>query len=1097
MDPLSITTSVITLLGAASNVYNFLQSIRNADKGLQSLVKEVSTLNGYLRSIDKALENCRSNAYALSHIDPALWKESKIALSDCQDTITELGLVFKEPKRPSRSNTLFRKARVAAELRSRAGDIASFREKISMSNLSLQTLLQVINVSLSLRSNESQDTILRDLKELKEALKKSSQAATVSYSTLFLNEQDIRLVHHLKGLIRAAHDFHTSASVTASTVANSTQPPPTVFEDDDARPGLSPRLPSIKRMQIETYLSQTQQQVARSISSVSSVSSIHEDEPILSSLVKGPEVVAETHDIDSNHMLSNIYTSGLTKIAQKALQQLDLVKAEGYLKGALKWHNSSGSEDTHHQQRLQAQLALCSLLQGNIQEAQNLILNLTDASTEQDAIAHQLLYALALLQLHELDFEGARDNGKRLWAALQKAPQGASLEANHAMRVLATSYQETGQSLLADAIEAELPDIRLSEPVPRMVDFLVDCNELLVGVLGLQDSLEVSNSLMIARKINDLPIAKKLSSLQMREQASDTMSISNSKCSSGDADDELSVTADLDSINDQPKAKKRSWSNLRALLRPRLTDLYPMNTGAQESSFKLKKMVKVSGSAQISPRESSFTHDASSSMVQSPIKSKKNSLTERGAAVPNSCNVESNSRTVEWVAGQTSDGPADVTIESHDTPKLEQQLQRCFSFQEGVPDCLPEDPPAATPPTCHEMPNNAVFELMDTSPTVKLPIRGVERDNEGCNDENKPKHRYKMPKFYHLDNAPNLPASYLPDDFVHIPDVGLQRDTPGQTNESRIDLAATTATSLEMEKDIYDLLGYGKAISVATREVLSTSSITPDYLDSSSGSDTEISSVFDEVKPSTRQTTFDSFILSDGPDPDSDVDESPQLQNLKRTKSEARPDTSIKDMTNQTQEPEPRTINSLQSPALSSDTATDADELRSLKSRSRSGREFGPAVARLCRYKSPRKMFFRNRVPGSAATGLRKLFRPQNHDERDEFDFGFNNALYTGPDAVEGPFTDAGGVRSEDVYEFAPCDASLSLETFPDSPFPAKLRLQPVKEALSDNECSASVDIIAPLAYDESKEKSGSRHNSLSRTQIDDFFGVSREHCPF
>ena len=146
MDPLSITTSVITLLGAASNVYNFLQSIRNADRGLQSLVKEVGALNGYLRSIDKALEDCRSNAYALSHIDPALWKESKIALSDCQETINELGLVFKEPKRPSRSNTLFRKARVAAELRSRAGDIASFREKISMSNLSLQTLLQVINV---------------------------------------------------------------------------------------------------------------------------------------------------------------------------------------------------------------------------------------------------------------------------------------------------------------------------------------------------------------------------------------------------------------------------------------------------------------------------------------------------------------------------------------------------------------------------------------------------------------------------------------------------------------------------------------------------------------------------------------------------------------------------------------------------------------------------------------------------------------------------------------------------------------------------------------------------------------------------------------
>lgn len=146
MDPLSITASVLTLLSAANGVCTLLQSVRNADRGLQSLVKEVISLNGFLRSIEKALEECRGNPYALTHIDPDLWKESKIALSDCQKTLGELDSVLSGPKRPSRSNTLFRRARVAAELHSRAGEIASFREKISMSNLSLQTLLQVINV---------------------------------------------------------------------------------------------------------------------------------------------------------------------------------------------------------------------------------------------------------------------------------------------------------------------------------------------------------------------------------------------------------------------------------------------------------------------------------------------------------------------------------------------------------------------------------------------------------------------------------------------------------------------------------------------------------------------------------------------------------------------------------------------------------------------------------------------------------------------------------------------------------------------------------------------------------------------------------------
>jgi len=146
MDPLSITASVIALLGAANNVYTVLQSFRNADRGLQSLVREVVSLKGFLQSIEKALEDCRDNPYALSHIDPTLWKESKVALSDCQATLKQLSQVVDGPRKPSRSNTLFHRARVVAELRSRAGDIASFREKISMSNLSLQTLLQVINV---------------------------------------------------------------------------------------------------------------------------------------------------------------------------------------------------------------------------------------------------------------------------------------------------------------------------------------------------------------------------------------------------------------------------------------------------------------------------------------------------------------------------------------------------------------------------------------------------------------------------------------------------------------------------------------------------------------------------------------------------------------------------------------------------------------------------------------------------------------------------------------------------------------------------------------------------------------------------------------
>ncbi|TGJ87007.1 hypothetical protein E0Z10_g1756 [Xylaria hypoxylon] len=1111
MDPLSITTSVITLLGAASNVYNFLQSIRHADRGLQSLLREVSTLNGYLRSIDKALDDCRGSPYALSHIDPALWKESKIALSDCQGTIDELGLVFKEPKRPSRSNTLFRRARVAAELRSRAGDIASFREKISMSNLSLQTLLQVINVSLSLRSNESQDNILRDLKELKDALKKSSQAATVSYSTLFLNEQDISLVHHLKGLIRAAHDFHTSASVTASTVAG-TQPPLTDFGDDDARSGISPRLPSMKRQQIETYLSENQR-VARSNTSASST----ENSEIISlGSPKNDEVVLEARDIDSNHTFSTIFTSGFSKIAQRALQQLDLGKAEGLLREALKWYSSSGSNDIHHRQRLQTQLALCSLLQGNSQEAQVLILDLVDCSTEQDAVAHQLLYALALLQLHELDFEGARENSKRLWAALQRMPHCTVLESNDAMRVLATSYQESGDGLLADAIEAELPGLRLSEPMPKMVDFLVDCEELLVGIFGLQDCPEISRSLSVVHKIHNLPIAKNPSSLQMREQQLQYVCSPISESPSGDADDDLSMKADPDFINDQQKAKKRSWSNLRALFRPRSMDLYPLNTGAQDSTFKLRKMVKISHVAPMSPQAPSPDRNVSVSSIQNPIKSKRNSLTKRGPETHNNHDSESNSRTMEWIAGQADSTSKDITItttktECQDIQEQKQQLRRQFSFQEGIADRLSEKPPTTSLATCYEMPNNAIFELMDTSPCVEPSALAPEPYANGRQrNKSKRKRLYKISKLDLFDNSSS--SLCLSNGSILIPDIDFHRGLFEQPGEYQDGMATTTATSLEMENDIYNLLGYNGLYREGTEQNPTKLDRRPSLaggdllgqLDSSSGSDSDFFSDFDQVTRSTRQTSFDSSFMSAGEaDQDSDIGEGSTLQSITRAKSqqatdESRSQASAKAMGHHGQVIEPEeSLDPLRTRTLSCETSDDMAEPRSLKPHARSRREFGPAVARLCRYKSPRKTVFRKRLPISAAAGLRKLFHSENH--WDSFDFGFNKALYTGPDAVVGPFTDL-SPEEQDICKFAPSDIPTSSSEIPsDTLKSVKLHSRPngsTEAALVVKKREPLVDTNKPPAYD-NKGQLRNRNSSLTRTQIDEFFEVSQENIPF
>ncbi|KAI1122886.1 hypothetical protein F5Y10DRAFT_64512 [Nemania abortiva] len=1024
MDPLSITTSVITLIGAASNVYSFLQSIRHADRGFQSLVREVSTLNGFLRSLDKALEDCRGNPYALTHIDPALWKESKVALSDCQEILNELGSVFSEPKRPSRSNTLFRKARVAAELRSRAGEIASFREKISMSNMSLQTLLQVINVSLSLRSNESHDNILRDLKELKDALKKSSQAATVSYSTLFLNEQDARLVHHLKGLIRAAHDFHTSASTTASTVAGSVQPPPTDFGDDDARSGIQCRMPSIKRQQIETYLSQNER-----ISRASTSASEGKTEEIVSpDPLKNSEAITETREVDSNHTFSTIFTGGFSKIAQRALQQLDLQKAEDLLRRALKWYSSSGSDDTHQQRRLQTQLALCYLLQGNRPEAQYLIIDLLDSSVQQDTIAHQLLYALALLQLHELDFEGARENSKRLWEALQKTPHCTALDANDAMRVLATSYQESGDTLLADAIEAELPDVRLSEPVPKMVDFLVDCEELIVGIFGLQGS--ISNTFSVVRKIHSLPIAKKPSSLQMREQSSVDMISPVSTDSPSDAEDGPSTKVSSDLDKKQPRTKKRSWSNLRALFKTRLSrdngimDLYPFQTGAQESSFKLIKRVKTSHVEQEPPQGLSSAWNTPGN--RNPIKSKWNSSTRKGSDVQNSQDSESKSRTMEWIVGQPDNSPTDTTTEGHDAHEPKQRLRRQFSFEAGVPDRVSLESTTTPPATCHEMPNNAVFELMGTSlhveplnPAHKPDVTG-QRPN--YRREPKPMRRYKLSRFNQFD-----------------------RDV--YPSPCQDDLTTGSVSSLEMENDIYHLLGYDGTATHAVSEqspanLDRTPSLAGSHIDSiigcsSSESDSDTVSDSDRVAQSTRQTSFDSsYILRGSANHDSWIGEDSKDPN--EYGRSIRP----------SQSPSP-----LQSRTPSCEPTEDAAEPRSLKSHARNRREFGPAIARLCRYKSPHKPAFSRRPPASAAPRLSKLLHGQNRV--DNFDFGFSNARYFGPDAVAGPFTDMGETESPE-RQSVPGPVPHAISPPPEESSNASTTAKPHSQPMGRNEAASA-----------------------------------------
>lgn len=146
MDPLSIATSTLTLIDASAKLLQILRSIRHATADYDVLRTEVNTLKGFLVSIKNTLDDCQRHPLALSAIDQDLWTQSGVALADCEQIIEQLAAQIGKIESTGRSNPVFRRARVVAQMQMRGKEICSFRDKLHMSNWSLQTLLQVMTV---------------------------------------------------------------------------------------------------------------------------------------------------------------------------------------------------------------------------------------------------------------------------------------------------------------------------------------------------------------------------------------------------------------------------------------------------------------------------------------------------------------------------------------------------------------------------------------------------------------------------------------------------------------------------------------------------------------------------------------------------------------------------------------------------------------------------------------------------------------------------------------------------------------------------------------------------------------------------------------
>ncbi|KAK4230334.1 hypothetical protein QBC38DRAFT_346034, partial [Podospora fimiseda] len=477
MDPLSISASVLTLIQAAaattSYLQKFIKSVRKADSRLSDLCNELTTLAGFFDAIDRSVKQFQQTNPLLSPINDDIWRQSLIAVEDCQASLSELEVLvnkFKNGSDLSRSTRLWRLTRItfAISLDSHAADIDHLRNKIHKSNCALQTMLSVFNVSLSLRSNTSQDLILSELAKLKDYIEYSIHAAGVPKTPSGLNEISARqlesqsqVASNLKSLAQAAKIFYSTATTTASSMCRSSiggiMPSFTKerihgFIHMDHPDTNSTRRHTMMISEMDwssTSMTQQQSQTktipAEPQSRPESESSVH---------VTNPPVVFMDADADID--LEILFFKGLEDRATEKVRTGDIEQAEMLLEQAIYRHGNS-QRNRMDVNRLRIQLAVCYIYLGKFREAEPLVRQMTQLKMSTNEVIADLLHALSVA------FVGASSlvEAMRLCRQaliMKKRLLGVNNTSYYmTMGLLATIYDKSGESTYGDMIRDSLP----------------------------------------------------------------------------------------------------------------------------------------------------------------------------------------------------------------------------------------------------------------------------------------------------------------------------------------------------------------------------------------------------------------------------------------------------------------------------------------------------------------------------------------------------------------------------------------------------------------------------------------------------------------
>lgn len=402
------------------------------------------------------------------------------------------------------------------------GELAAFRDKVHKSNWALQTMLQTINVSLSLRNHASQEAILFELDRLKSSIEEAMRASirpVGGFTHRPADHSDARVARNLRNLAQAARQFHGAASSTASTIRDGSRggAPWQAFPGADIDVSLIGDLPSFRRERVEEYVREGRRH-RRSLSSALTSPSLSPPGEDTSRLRRGsrsprrpraisipsprslsfsgaaesvtvPASVTVTtveDDEDEDDEFERLFLDGLEELAKDRIKERDFDKAIEFLQEAMKREVGSKSDNEGFRD-LQVQLALCYLLQRSWEMAEPIITAMAKNKAAADAVVCNLLHSMALVHLSLYHFDKALTVCREALLAKKKLLKKEKIDAEdyaQTQGLLVMIYEMKGDWMHAEVYQSQIPATFHYKHPKDEVEFIVAHPSLLATVLG-------------------------------------------------------------------------------------------------------------------------------------------------------------------------------------------------------------------------------------------------------------------------------------------------------------------------------------------------------------------------------------------------------------------------------------------------------------------------------------------------------------------------------------------------------------------------------------------------------------------------------------